>query len=158
LAEEGANMIKIIVDKQAKLYELTYLLPVDFTDSKRVATSESILKLITKYKGKVSQTQDWGKKDLAYKIKHQGKFCTEAVYTHQVVKFSPDKVQAFERELLLEETILRHLLVTSDTQGGKEIVTKEGASAIESKVVAKKKAATKTGVQAKKKAPAKTEV
>ena len=114
-------MIKIVADKQSKLYELTYLLPVDFTDSKRATVSESILKLITKYKGKVLQTKDWGKRELAYKIKHQGKFYFEAVYTHQIIKFSPAKVQAFEKELLLEEQIMRHLVVVSENQSEKSI-------------------------------------
>jgi small subunit ribosomal protein S6 len=114
-------MIKIIADKQTKLYELTYLLPVDFTDSQLTAASENISKLITKYKGKIIRTDAWGKKELAYKIKHQGKFYFEAVYTHQTIKFSPDKVQAFEQELLLEETLLRHLMVVSENQDEKTI-------------------------------------
>lgn len=118
-------MIKIIADKQTKLYELTYLLPIDFTDAQQSSANESILKIITKYKGKVIQTQDWGKKELAYKIRHQGKLHDEASYNHQIVKFSPDKVQAFERELLLEETILRHLLVVSDNQDEKTVVAED---------------------------------
>jgi len=118
-------MIKIIADKQTKLYELTYLLPKDFTDAQQSSANESILKIITKYKGKVIQTQDWGKKELAYKIRHQGKLHVEASYNHQIVKFSPDKVQAFERELLLEETILRHLLVVSDNQDEKTVVAED---------------------------------
>ena len=109
-------MIKIIADKQPKLYELTYLLPADFTDSERATANEDVTKLITKYKGEVLETQDWGKKDLAYKIRHQGKFHPQAVYTHQVVKFQPDQVQAFERELLLEEKVMRQLLVVSENQ------------------------------------------
>ncbi len=114
-------MIKIVADKQAKLYELTYLLPADFTDSQLATVGESILKLITKHKGKVLQTQDWGKKALAYKIKHQGKFHTEAAYTHQVIKFPPAKVQSFEKEVFLEEQIMRHLVVVSENQSEKSI-------------------------------------
>ncbi len=109
-------MIKIIADKQLKLYELTYLLPADFTDAQLSTANEVVAKLIAKYKGKVLETQDWGKKDLAYKIKHQGKFHPQAVYTHQVVKFPPDQVQAFERELLLNEQVMRQLLVVRDDQ------------------------------------------
>ena len=118
-------MIKIIADRQAKLYELTYLLPADFTDSQLSTTSEVVSKLITKYKGKLLQTENWGKRVLAYKVKHQGKFYTEAVYTHQVVKFPPTQVQAFERELLLEEQVMRQLLVVRDDQSEKSIVVEE---------------------------------
>ena len=118
-------MIKIVADKQTKLYELTYLLPADFTDSKRATASESILKLITKHKGEVLQTQDWGKRELAYKLKHQGKFYTEAVYTHLVIKFLPAKVQAFEREVLLEGEVMRHLVVVSDNQSEESLVEVE---------------------------------
>ena len=124
-------MIKIPADKQLKLYELTYLLPADFTDSQLATANETVAKIVTKYKGKVLSTQDWGKKDLAYKVKHQGKYHTEAVYTHQVIKFSPEKVQAFEKELLLEEILLRHLIVVSDVQDEKEVVVEEKAEAKE---------------------------
>ncbi len=117
-------MIKIVADKQAKLYELTYLLPADFTDSQLATTNESILKLITKYKGKVVQTQNWGKKELAYKVRHQSKFHTEAVYTHLVVSFPPEKVQAFEKEVLLLEEVMRHLVVVSDNQDAKNLEEK----------------------------------
>jgi len=119
--QKGIKMIKIVADKQSKLYELTYLLPADFTDSQLATAGESILKLITKHKGKVLQTQDWGKKSLAYKIRHQGKFHTEAAYTHQVVKFPPTKVQAFEKEVLLEEQVMRHLVVVSENQSEKSV-------------------------------------
>ena len=118
-------MIKIIADKQAKLYELTYLLPTDFTDAQLSTANEAVSKLITKYKGKVLKTQDWGKKYLAYKIRHQGKFHSEAVYTHQIIKFPPTQVQAFERELLLEEQVMRQLVVVREDQSEKSVTPEE---------------------------------
>jgi len=118
-------MIKIIADRQSKLYELTYLLPADFTDSQRATANETVAKLIAKYKGEVLDTQDWGKKNLAYKIKHQGKFHSEAVYTHQVVKFPSTQVQAFERELLLDEQVMRQLLVVREDQSESSVTSEE---------------------------------
>lgn len=120
--KKGLKMIKILADKQPKLYELTYLLPADFTDAQLTTASDSVLALIKKYKGEVLETQVWGKKELAYKLKHQGKFYTEAVYTHQVIKMLPAQVQAFERELLLEEEVMRQLVVVSDSQDEKAVV------------------------------------
>ena len=109
-------MLKIIEDHQARLYELTYLLPTNMTDSQLSAAQKEVQTLIEKYTGEVVATQDWGKKDLAYKLKHQSKKYDQAVYTHLLIKFFPDKVQAFEKELLLNEELLRHLLVVSDNQ------------------------------------------
>lgn len=109
-------MIKIPVDKQQRLYELTFLLPVDFTEAELATETAKITKLITKHQGEILQTEDWGKRQLAYKIKHRGKMWTEAVYTQQVVQFPPEKIKAFEQELLLEEVVLRHLLVVSQNQ------------------------------------------
>lgn len=107
-------MMKIIADAQSKLYELTYVLPADLTKSELEAAEEVVNKLIAKYKGEVKETQDWGKKDLAYKIKFQGKQRSQGVYTHLQVAFLPQKVQAFEKEFLLLDEVMRHLLVVAE--------------------------------------------
>lgn len=122
-------MIKLSADEQSRLYELTYLLPADSTEAELAQEAEKIQGLISKYKGKILQTQGWGKKDLAYKIRHRGQFYTEAVYTHQVVQFPPAKINDFEKELLLEETVMRHLLVVSDNQDPAKIELPEEVAA-----------------------------
>jgi small subunit ribosomal protein S6 len=108
--------MKIAVDQQTRIYELTFLLPANSTESELKAEIEKVSQLITKYQGEILKTDNWGKRELAYKIKHQGKQHQEAVYTHQIVKFVPEKAPAFERELFLEETLMRHLLVVSENQ------------------------------------------
>ena len=107
-------MIKIVADKQKKLYELTYVLPADLTKSELETSHEVIDRLITKYKGEIKETQDWGKKDLAYKIRFKGKKHDQGIYTHLCVEFFPDQVHVFEKELLLLNETMRHLLVVAE--------------------------------------------
>lgn len=107
--------MKIPADSIIRVYELTYLLPVGTTDAELSQSRDAIVKLVTKHKGKILETQDWGKKTLAYKIRFQGKYHTEAVYTHLVIEFSPDSLPKFERVLQLEGKLMRQLLVVSET-------------------------------------------
>lgn len=113
--------MKIPVDKQNRLYELTYLLPADITKSELETAKAQIDKIIDKYKGKVIQTENWGKRELAYKIRQGSKFREEAIYIFQVIEFSPEVIRDLEEELHLNEQIMRHLLVVSDEQDADKI-------------------------------------
>lgn len=104
-------MIDIPRDVQTRLYELTYLLPSGLTETELSTAKTSIEKLIAKHKGKIVRTEDWGKLELAYKIRHAGKRQTEAVYTHYVLEFLPENAFKFEKELYLQDVVMRHLLV-----------------------------------------------
>lgn len=92
-------------------YELTYLVPASFTDAEVTAVREVVEQLVTKHQGKVLSTENWGKKQLAYKIKHLTQRHQDALYVHQVLEFNTKHVQAFEREVHLNEQVIRHLLV-----------------------------------------------
>lgn len=103
--------MKLVADKQTRHYEVTYLVPTTFTDAERKTIDEAVAAVVAKRKGTVVSTEDWGKKHLAYTIDSHGKKHTEAFYTHMVVSLDPSKTQAFEKDLYLEERIIRHLLV-----------------------------------------------
>lgn len=96
---------------EARKYYLTYLLPVSFTDAELVSLKDAISGLITKHKGKVLTSEDWGKKSMAYKIKHTGKWQSEAVYTHLTLELPAEQVQTLEKDLYLQTNLIRHLLV-----------------------------------------------
>lgn len=104
-------MIKIVKDNQPKQYELTYLLPAVYTSAELKKISSQIEDLVKKFSGKIVATNDWGKRELAYKIKKAGRAHTEAVYTHLVVEFNPAKIEKFKQELQLVEEVLRSLVV-----------------------------------------------
>lgn len=98
---------------QAKTYELTYLLPVSLTDSEATRLKDGIVTLVKKHKGSVVKTEDWGKRRLAYSIKHSGAHQTEATYTHLVLSFDSAQLPEFEKALFLQNELMRHLLVVA---------------------------------------------
>jgi small subunit ribosomal protein S6 len=106
--------MKIIADPQSRQYEVTYLIPASFSDAERKAVDDSVAALVKKHKGEVESSKDWGRKKLAYVINHLGKKYDEAHYTHQVVVFEPKNVPPFEKDMYLEERIIRHLVVKVD--------------------------------------------
>lgn len=109
-------MLKLIADKAAKNYEFTYLLPEFYTSAEVAKATSEIEDLVKKHKGKVVSTEDWGKKTLAYKIKNHGKTHEEALYTHMVLEFEPKRAPKFEKDVYLNERIIRHLLVVEEKE------------------------------------------
>jgi len=105
--------MKILKETQVKSYELTYLLPATFSAKEVEEAVAQVDALIKKHKGKVTSTDSWGKKYLAYKIKAERTIHTEAVFTHQVIEFPVTKIQDFEKELHLKPEVFRHLLVVA---------------------------------------------
>ena len=105
--------MKILADKEVRQYELTFLLPGELTSVELKKIQESLFELVTKHKGAVVSQSEWGKKELAYTIKHTGKKHTQAEYFHWVVEFAPVRVTAFEQDLRLRSDLLRYLLVTA---------------------------------------------
>lgn len=99
-----------------RLYELTFLIPAVYTDSELVDLKKEVEALIKKYKGEVKTQEDWGKKSLAYSIKHASKTYTEAYYFHYQVNFPTDGVQEFEKFLYMNNKIIRHLLVLAEEE------------------------------------------
>lgn len=95
-------------------YFLTYLLPVGYTESELATFKDQIATLVTKHKGKVTQTDEWGKKKMAYKIKHAGKWQTEANYVHLTIEMDPAEAQVLEKDIYLNPNIIRHLFVVTE--------------------------------------------
>lgn len=95
-------------------YEITYLVGSDVTSSELATLRDEVVTLIGKNKGTIKNTEDWGKKDLAYPIKKAGKVHKESTYTHLLVTLPTAKVQKLARELELKKGLLRHLIVQVD--------------------------------------------
>jgi len=106
--------MKIPSKKIKRQYELTFLTPTAFTDSEASKIIEEVEALVKKHKGKVEKKENWNKKKLAYKIKHAGKSYDEALYTHLVVEFESTKIPVFEKDLKLNQKIIRYLLIVID--------------------------------------------
>jgi small subunit ribosomal protein S6 len=109
-------MMKLIADKSAKKYEFTYLLPEFYTTAEVAKTVSEIEDLVKKHKGTIVSTEDWGKKDLAYKIKKDGKTHAQALYTHMIIELEAKSTPQFEKDVYLNERIVRHLLVVAEKE------------------------------------------
>ena len=88
-------------------YELVVLLHPDL----EIDIDSPIAKveqMITGQGGKIVKKDNWGKKRLAYPIKK----LQFAVYAYFEFDLDPANVRAIERQLLITEEVIRHLLVS----------------------------------------------
>ena len=106
-----------------KQYELTILMSAE-TPAKTVESA--LQELVAKAGASVVVSESWGKKDLAYEIKHQ----KAGIYLHTVIEAAPEQVVDLDRRLRLNEELLRYLLVTKMGKEAKaEVVAKAKKSA-----------------------------
>jgi ribosomal protein S6 len=106
--------MKLVTSAKTKLYELTYLVAGDFTDSELTKVQETVQALVKKHKGSVKSEDAWGKKSLAYEIRQAGKNHREAHYVQLVVELESVHAPAFERDVYLVNEIIRHLFVEAE--------------------------------------------
>ncbi len=72
--------------------------------------------------GKVVKRDNWGKRRLAYRIRRQD----FGVYVLLEILMDPAKVRGFEKNLLITEEVIRHLLVSRpEPKAPKEKITKK---------------------------------
>lgn len=100
--------------ERSRSYELTFLIPGDRTSVQVTAIETAIKRLAKKHSVNVVSEEDWGKRELAYQIKHSGKSHNEAYYRHMVLESDPANVTALEKDLYLNADVMRHLLVLAE--------------------------------------------
>jgi small subunit ribosomal protein S6 len=93
-----------------KNYELTVVLPGKSTAASKKDVVERIGAMVKANKGKVAETEDWGKKELAYDIDKN----KEGVFLHFVLELPTEVVKNISEKVKLEDDIIRHLLVVAD--------------------------------------------
>lgn len=71
---------------------------------------EQILKVFTNSKAKVINTDNWGKRKLAYPIKKQ----EHAIYVFYSLEIAPQEVKKIETTLNITDEIIRYLIVKPD--------------------------------------------
>ena len=107
-------MIELVQSEIVRQYELTYLLPTSLTSSESAQAQEAVNQLIVKFGGTIETTEDWGKKETAYAIRHASKDQNEALYTHLLFSMPAKSAQSLERELQLNAKVMRHLLILAE--------------------------------------------
>lgn len=98
-------------------YELLYIICNKYTEDEIKPICESVNKLIEKYEGKVTYTEEWGKKKLAYPIKHFG----HGYYFLNEFDMPSRSVNGLNNELRLSSELLRHVIVSIKKRTPEEI-------------------------------------
>lgn len=88
-----------------RIYETTFIVNAALEDPDVEAVITKITNQIEALGANIIQINKWGRRRLAYPINK--KF--NGYYVHLVYEASPSIIQIFERFLLLEDTVLRHL-------------------------------------------------
>ena len=88
-------------------YEVLYIVRADFDDDKVQDAVKRVNTLIERSGGTADHTNLWGKRKLAYEVKHQ----KEGAYVLQDFTLDPNRVPELEASLKITEEVLRHLIV-----------------------------------------------
>jgi small subunit ribosomal protein S6 len=96
-----------VEEKQLRDYELVVIISPEVTDENLDTTVERVSQFITEKGGVVSEVERWGKRKLAYPIKH----FMEGNYVLSRLKLGPAVGKELEANLRISEEVLRHLLV-----------------------------------------------
>jgi small subunit ribosomal protein S6 len=88
-------------------YEVLYIVRADLDDEKVQDAVRRVNTLIERSGGTIERTNLWGKRKLAYEVKHQ----KEGSYVLQDFQLNPDRVPELEASLKITEEVLRHLIV-----------------------------------------------
>ncbi len=88
-------------------YEILYIVRADLDDDKVQDIIKRVNTLIDRAGGSVERTNIWGKRKLAYEVKHQ----KEGAYVLQDFQIGADRLPELEAALKITEEVLRHLVV-----------------------------------------------
>jgi small subunit ribosomal protein S6 len=93
-------------------YELIIVLSPELNEEEIEANTENVRRFVTERGGSISDLERWGKRRLAYPIKHFG----DGYYILTHFKLGPTFGRELEANLHISEVVLRHLLVRLDSQ------------------------------------------
>ena len=102
-------------------YETTFVTRPELSDDGLKTLRERLLAILPQYKGDLVLTEDWGKRRLAYPIQKE----TRGNYTYMVYTGTGDIVHEIERNLRLNEHVLRFLSVNLEKEFDIEKFTKQ---------------------------------
>jgi small subunit ribosomal protein S6 len=89
-------------------YELIFIVKPDLEENQIKAVNDSIKTLLESKKATVVETKEWGQKELAYEI---NKYKTGYYFYYLVEENGSDAVKEFDRVALINENIIRHIVV-----------------------------------------------
>ena len=96
-----------VEDERLREYELVLIVSPEVVGEKFDAVIDNVSQFITGKGGIISDVEQWGKRRLAYPIKH----FKEGSYVLTRFKLNPTLSKELEANLQISEEVLRHLLV-----------------------------------------------
>lgn len=93
-------------------YEVMVILDPTLDERQVAPTLENYLKVIRSSGGSVEKVDVWGRRRLSYEIKKHA----EGIYAVLDLNSDSDSVKELDRQLSLQETVLRTKVVRRDTQ------------------------------------------
>lgn len=117
-------------------YELLFIVSNKFSEDELKDVVKDVHKIITDNEGKITYTEEWGKKKLSYPIKG----FQYGYYSLAEFDCSGEKVNKINNELRLSTEVLRHIIVAKEARTVEQIQEEKKQS--EKKILAKVKAET----------------
>ncbi|MDR3608051.1 MAG: 30S ribosomal protein S6 [Oligoflexia bacterium] len=105
-------------------YETTYITRSEMAEDALKALQERLNAVVASFQGEVVLTEDWGRRKLAYPIQKEGR----GHYTYIVYSGKGDIVHEIERNLRLNDQVLRFLTVNLETEFDAEAFRKQRAA------------------------------
>lgn len=98
------------MEQKKNIYEATFIVNAGLDDPQIDAIIEKVQEDIIKNNGEIMELAKWGRKRFAYPIKKKN----NGFYVVCVFKSSGDLIARLERHFLLEENIIRFLIIGLD--------------------------------------------
>lgn len=95
---------------EKRVYEMMYIAIPDISDDELAKLNDSLQKVIESQGGKVVKIEDWGKRRLAYEIKHK----KEGRYVLFEIEGSGREIAELERRMRVNDYIMRYMTVRVD--------------------------------------------
>lgn len=91
-------------------YEIMFIVKADLSEDEEKATVKSFEKVLNDMGAKIINSKDLGQKKLAYEIKKQ----VRGYYHLLNVECDSKAVKEFDRKALIDEKIIRHLIIKEE--------------------------------------------
>ena len=98
------------MDEPTRNYEMVFIAAPQLDEQGLTTLTERITGWITSAGGAMANTNIWGRQRLTFAIKKQ----TEGIYVQLDFQLAPSATRELERNLRIDENVLRHLLVRLD--------------------------------------------
>ncbi len=107
MVTKKVSIRELKVEEQLYDYEMVFIFSPEVVEEKLDATVDNVSQFIAGKGGTVSEVERWGRRKLAYPIKH----FTEGSYVLTRFKIKSTTSKELEAKLQISDEVLRHLLI-----------------------------------------------